>query len=211
MTHTALFVVGPPGVGKTSAMRSLMGEEFTTFTHPSDGKVKWTFADPLCFAGHYGVGTFDGADTVPNDGWVPNLEYWESNILTDSQYQYTIFDGDRFSHANAQKFLEERGVRVLCAHLTASDEVMDARRKERGSDQNPTWLRGRVSKARNFAERFKPQDTGLFDMFGGSVEESDREDRLLEVVVEGVSPDEVARKIDVFLRGYGGLCDLETN
>ena len=39
--------------------------------------------------------------------------------------------------------------------------------------------RGRVSKARKFADRFKPQDTGLFDMFGGDVDDADREDRAL--------------------------------
>jgi len=204
MTHVAIFVVGPPGVGKTSAMRSLMSlyptqKAFTTFTHPEDGRVKWTFSDPLCFAGHYGVGTFDGADTVPNDGWIPNLEYWEKKILPDPVYKFTVFDGDRFSHANAQKFLEDRGVKVLCAHLTASDEVMDARRAERGSDQNPTWLKGRVSKARKFADRFKPQDTGLFDMFGGEVDDSDRENRLLEVVVENVTPEEVAKEVAQFM------------
>ena len=90
-------------------------------------------------------------------------------------------------------------MRVLCAHLTASDEVMIARRKERGSDQDPTWLKGRVSKARKFADRFKPQDTGLFDMFGGDVDEADREDRLLEVVVENTTPAEVAKKVAQFM------------
>lgn len=199
--HTAIFVVGPPGVGKTSAMRVLLGTEFNIFTDPENGKVKWTLAPPYCFAGHYGVGTFDGADTVPNDGWVPNLEYWEAHILTDSAYKYTVFDGDRFSHANAQKWLEDRGVRVLCAHLTASDEVMDARRVERGSDQNKTWLAGRVTKAKNFAQRFKPQETGLFDMFGGDVDEKDLENRLTEITVENTTPEEVAAVVRKVLEG----------
>ena len=90
-------------------------------------------------------------------------------------------------------------MRVLCAHLTASDEVMDARRAERGSDQNKTWLAGRVTKARNFAERFKPQETALFDMFGGGGDEADKENFLLEVVVEDISPEGVADAIRAFL------------
>jgi len=198
--HTAIFVVGPPGVGKTSAVREILGEGYINFTHPETKKVKWCLKAPWVFAGHYGVGTFDGADTVPNDGWLPCMEWWEKSVLTDPQYQYTLFDGDRFSHGNCKKFLEDRGVRVLCAHLTASGEVMEARRKERGSDQNPTWLKGRVSKARNFAERFKPVDTALFDMFGGATEEADLENRLVEVVVEGVTPAEVSERI----RGFAG-------
>jgi DNA polymerase III delta prime subunit len=201
--HTAIFVVGPPGVGKTTTVREILGTEFKTFTHPDSGKIKWTFAAPWAFVGHYGVGTFDGADTIPNDGWVPNLEYWEKEILPNPEYKYTLLDGDRFSHGNAQKFLEDRGVRVLCAHLTAKQEVLTLRRKERGSDQNPTWLQGRVSKARNFAERFLPPETGLFDMFSGEGEEAPAENRLLEIIVEGITPKQAADQILSFI-GFPG-------
>jgi len=198
--HTAIFVVGPPGVGKTSAVREILGEGYTNFTHPDTSKVKWCLNAPWVFAGHYGVGTFDGADTVPNDGWIPCMEWWEKEVLAHPElYSYTLFDGDRFSHANCQKFLEDRGVRVLCAHLTASDEVMVARRAERGSNQNAVWLKGRVSKARNFANRFLPPETALFDMFSDAEEEA--ENRLLEITVEGVAPAEVAEKIKGFLKG----------
>lgn len=200
--HTAVFVVGPPGVGKTSAVREVLGEGYVNFTHPETSKVKWCLNAPWAFAGHYGMGTFDGADTVPNDGWIPCMEWWEKEILSRPElYSYTLFDGDRFSHANCQKFLEDRGVRVLCVHLTASDEVMDARRKERGSDQNPTWLKGRVSKARNFAERFKPKETALFDMFGGGADEADSENRLTEIVVENITPEGVAARIRAAIEG----------
>ncbi len=199
--HTAVFVVGPPGVGKTSAVREILGGNYKNYTHPDTAKVKWCLQEggPWVFAGHYGVGTFDGADTVPNDGWIPCMEHWEREILPDPQYKYTLFDGDRFSHANCQKFLEDRGVRVLCVHLTAPDEVMDARRKERGSDQNPTWLKGRVSKARNFADRFLPPEEGLFDMFGEGEKETQEDQRLLDISVVSTPPEAVAAQILKFV------------
>ena len=78
------------------------------------------------------------------------MEWWEENILPNPEYQVTLFDGDRFSHGNCQKFLEDRGVQVRCFHLTASDEVMDARRK-----------RERVRPRPYVAERQSEQGTKL--------------------------------------------------
>jgi DNA polymerase III delta prime subunit len=196
MPHTVLFVVGPPGVGKTSAMLALLGEDYSIFSHPENGAIKWTMACPWAFVGHYGTGTFDGSDTVPYNGAEPCLNHWRDKILAHPDFKYTVLDGDRFSNTKALKFLESfEDVKVICFYLSASDDVLQGRRDERGSDQDPTWLAGRATKARRFADRFKPADTGLFDMFGGDVDDSERENRLTEILVEGVTPSEVARQI----------------
>jgi hypothetical protein len=77
--------------------------------------------------------------------------------------------------------------------MGASKETLNARRAERGSNQDPTWLKGRESKCRNFANKFKPAETALFDMFGGSEEEE--EDRCIEMIIENITPLEVSDKI----------------
>lgn len=192
--HYAVFVVGPPGVGKTSALRELLGEEYKTI-HPEDNKaVKFTVNNELCFTGHYGTGTFDGSDTVPMHGASICIDWWKENILPDTKYKATIFDGDRFSTNPCKTSLEAlEGVRVLCVYMGASQETLDSRRSERGSNQDPVWLKGRESKCRNFADKFKPAENALFDMFGGDAEEE--EDRCIEMMIENITPSEVAQKI----------------
>lgn len=192
--HHAIFVVGPPGVGKTSALRELLGEEYKNITVPNNGRIKFATNQELCFTGHYGTGTFDGSDTVAMDGAKHCIDWWKENILPNPQYKATIFDGDRFSTNPCKAELESlEGVRVLCVYMGASQETLNSRRAERGSNQDPTWLRGRESKCRNFADKFKPADNSLFDMFGGDTEEE--EDRCIEMTIENITPKQVADKI----------------
>jgi|HubBroStandDraft_3_1064219.scaffolds.fasta_scaffold00013_35 GTPase SAR1 family protein len=146
--RTALFVVGAPGVGKTALVRELIGfpETYTI------AKPKWTVSNDglVCAAGHYLGETFDGADMVPYNGAAVALEHWKRHITS----QLSIFDGDRFSNGNSLAYVRSVVDKVLCLHMTAPADVLAARRVERGSNQNETWLKGRVTKAANFASTF---------------------------------------------------------
>jgi hypothetical protein len=87
-----LFILGSPGVGKTSLARRLLwsgGREPTLLYRP-----KWTFTDTVCAAGHYKGELFDGADTIPYNGSKEVLEWWSYQFI---HWPLTIFDGDRMS------------------------------------------------------------------------------------------------------------------
>lgn len=147
-----LWVVGEPGVGKTTMVREMVGERLPLRLI---SKPKWSVtpdtapAPRMALAGHYSGGTFDGADTVPYNGVKDALAFWHGYL--SERVALTVLDGDRFSSLSAMNFFNGQDLR--CVHL-ASDQAA-ARRAQRGSNQNEAWIRGRVTKARNFAQGFK--------------------------------------------------------
>lgn len=151
MRRVALWVVGEPGVGKTTLSRALLPEPRKLIAAP-----KWTVCEGgrTVAAGHYTGAAFDGGDTVPYTGAIPALEYWREALLAKAEV--TLFDGDRFSYAGAVDFVRRLPVPVelVCLYVAAPDGVAAERRAARGTAQNPTWVRGRATKARRFWESF---------------------------------------------------------
>lgn len=140
----ALYVIGAPGVGKTTFVRTLIGPGAGIITKP-----KWTVSADgrVLAAGHYTGGTFDGADTVAYNGVGAALD-----DLAARDHDFVIFDGDRFSYAAAAARVASMATAVRTVHLIASDATLARQRAARGTAQDEKWLRGRMTKVRNFAE-----------------------------------------------------------
>lgn len=152
---TVLWLVGEPGAGKTTLAREFLEPE-----HKLNPKPKWTVGPTVVHAGHYTGAKFDGADTVPYNGANDALGFWREMLAKNAML--TVLDGDRFSNATALEFFKSYifRPRLVCVHLSLPDGVGGARRLARGSEQNETWVKGRVTKARNFFQGF-PQDDRL--------------------------------------------------
>lgn len=151
MIRYVLWIVGEPGVGKTTLARRLLG--------PSPNvdlidRPKWTRTRHTYAAGHYKGQTFDGADTLSYSGGAEALAWWANAPARP----LTLLDGDRLSTKNAVAFVRAQpNVRPLCVYLAAPESVVAFRREQRGSDQDPAWLKGRATKSFRFYERFPDQ------------------------------------------------------
>ena len=137
-------------MGKTTVARLLLGRVESLVEKP-----KFTIAQHGVAAGHYAGATFDGADTVPYNGAAQVLDLWRQ-LFKDRPF--FLLDGDRFSNANCLNAVRAEGVRVVVAHLDASTELLAERRKRRGSTQSESWMAGRATKAKRFAEMFPESD-----------------------------------------------------
>lgn len=158
--RVVLWIVGAPGIGKTSLARQLIGPEPILNMKP-----KWSLSTDgaVAAAGHYSGLAFDGADTVPYNGATAALEYWLRSL---SKVALTLFDGDRFSNLGTHQWVRVNApdARLCCVHLVAAPEVSAARRRIRaagGRLQNETWIKGRVTKAQRFASAFRAGDERL--------------------------------------------------
>jgi hypothetical protein len=148
----ALWVVGPPAAGKTTIVRELIG--FLEAPPVLVERPKWSLAYGGCVvaAGHYTGETFDGADQVGYNQTRETLEYWRDRLRPVAAL--TVFDGDRFSHAGAVDFMRPLVDAVRVMYVDECEDLLRIRREERQWDPDPTWLKGRVTKARKFAELF---------------------------------------------------------
>ncbi len=163
---TVLYILGAPGVGKTALARAILGWAFgaprpdmRTVMGLVDG-AKWTISGGICAAGHYTGKPFDGADTVGYTQAITTLGYWVRYLLPTMSV--TILDGDRFSTGPSLEFIQHPRpdlppLRIMGVHLVASPETLAARREMRegvtAKVQNANWVKGRVTKAANFARR----------------------------------------------------------
>ena len=147
MSSLVIFVVGAPASGKTTMVKRFL-DPFDTYLTPAP---KWTVSGRVCAAGHYGQGTFDGADTIPFNGAIPALEFWHSHNSFASSI--TFLDGDRMSNTSCLSYIKERNYRSVCVYLNLSEKIRNLRASKR-SKQNASWVKGRITKARRFFENF---------------------------------------------------------
>lgn len=166
MKHIVIFVIGAPGVGKTSVVKTVLDEWYKSLVL----KPKWTLCPPYALAGHYHGTIHDGADNVGFHAALETIDFWREEIIMDDKYKRTIFDGSRFSTRNIfDLFEKEKEVLSLCVYIKAKQEELEKRRKERGTSQNEAWVKGCVTKSDKFYGYF-PEDRRL------SVENPQRSD-----------------------------------
>jgi GTPase SAR1 family protein len=150
---TVIGIIGAPGTGKTTLMKQWM--ERWDWEYHRTGQLDHYVSGDLVVLGVYPEGeTFGGTDKLSMSIAPQVVEFLDNN-----EDKVILFEGDRL---NSKKFFQEvldKGWNLRIVALDVDKEERERRYEERGSEQDPTWLQGRISKVENVIEEFGAKST----------------------------------------------------
>lgn len=178
-----LAIIGAPGTGKTTLVREWMKLRKWSTDKPIDLLDTHLSGDIRLLGKYQNDDVFGGTDKLSMAVQPKAVEY-----LNDPS-RVTVFEGDRLTSIKFFEAAKNKGFDIKIIQLTVPNEIREERYKERGSDQNETWLNGRLTKVKNVSNAFSGNP--LFD-----------EPSLVEVC-EHITPDHtinIVEKMENFVR-----------
>lgn len=140
-----IAIGGEPGSGKTSLMRKIINKFELNPKYDQFKLVPYLHKSRYYVLGKYEEGeVFSGTDRM-SMAVQPEAIKFLASVHKDS---IILFEGDRlFNTSFLEHCVENYDTNII--YLSTDKEVRIQRYKERGSNQNETWLQGRETKIAN--------------------------------------------------------------
>lgn len=147
------YLIGEPGAGKSTVMAALTRGWVQFQGHEPFAHIRWySPIDQPTPLRAVELGKrrpeFSGTDAL-SMGVMPKAVEW----ISKAPYPFVLGEGDRLGSAKFFEAARQAGYRVEVVHIETSPDLAAARRRLRGSNQNETWLKGRLTKVRNLADK----------------------------------------------------------
>lgn len=139
-----IYIVGPPAAGKTTLMGELTKGLGGFNTKLGSMPVFLMDAGRVAELGQRRPGGFSGTDALSMSIQKTAIEF-----VTDPEFYNVLLlgEGDRLANVSFFQAVEDSDRPLVIVSLRVDETERVRRATQRGSNQNPTWVKGRVSKA----------------------------------------------------------------
>jgi uridine kinase len=140
-----IAIGGEPGSGKTTLMKQIINHYGVEPKYDAFKLVPYLQKENIYVLGKYEEGeVFSGTDRM-SMAVQPEAVKFLASVPSDA---IVLFEGDRlFTASFLEHCLDKYDLKIV--YLSTTKQIREERYKERGSNQNETWLQGRETKISN--------------------------------------------------------------